>query len=465
MLSTHNQARCRAEDSTRRPRSWTPAATALALVMVLVSGACRGDDGAAPPASSSAATPTTNGAATDAPSADGVLRIGFLYPATGSQASLGPAMLAAAQLAVTELNDNGGILGQPVELVAQDAGDATTDTASASLDQLSAALVDVIIAPPSSGVTSLVLDQVARSGAVLISAANALEEPPSDVPYVQLAPSLELLGRAVGEHLAAAGKTKTLIVARDDPFGQRVSAAAATALKDAGVAATVQPYNAEAEVYTSDIAAAVAAKPARLVLIGYAELAEFLAGLIAGGATPATVPTFVVSDRLDDALFRRFTQPGALTGVAAIGTGSEVASRQSGFAQQLAAAPATANTTANTTAAGSAAARVLFAAESYDAVVIAALAAARARSDAPAAISDAAAAVTGGQDGDGCADAAACLAVLASGRDTLSYRGEGGPYRLDQDNVATAATFARFPVGTDNKLATGQAEIFRVGDK
>lgn len=364
-------------------------------------------------------------------------------------------MLAAAELAVAQLNEAGGVLGQPVELVSQDAGDATTDTASAALDQLSAALVDVIIAPPSSGVTSLVLDQVARSGAALISAANPPDEVPRDIPFVQLAPSLELLGRAVGERVAVAGTAKTLIVARDDPFGQRVSAAAAAALDDAGVTATVQSFNAEAEVYTADIAAAVAAKPARVVLIGYAELAEFLAGLIAGGSVPATVPTFVVSDRLDDALFRRFTTPGALTGVAAIGTGSEIAARQNGFASQLGLAAARPTDPAT---------RVLFAAESYDAVVIAALAAAQARSDAPAAIARAAASVSGSDDGDTCADAAACLAVLASGQQSVTYRGEAGPYRLDQDNVATAATFARFPIGPDNKLAVGQADIFRVGD-
>lgn len=385
-----------------------------------------------------------------------MLRIGFLYPETGSQAALGPAMLAAAELAVAQLNDEGGVLGQPVELVAQDAGDATTDTASASLDQLSAALVDVIIAPPSSGVTSLVLDRVARSGAALITAANALDEPPADIPYVQLAPSWELLGRAVGESVAASGRAKTLVVARDDPFGQRVSAAAAAALDDAGIDTIVQPYNPEAEVYTSDIAVAVAAKPARVVLIGYAELAEFLAGLIAGGSTPATVATFVVSDRLDDALFRRFTQPGALTGVAAIGTGSEIASRQSRFAEQLDLGSGISGADPGV--------RTLFAAESYDAVMIAALATAKARSDAPRAIADAAGSVSGSEGGDACADGPACLAVLASGGETLTYRGEGGPYRLNGDNVATAATFARVPIGTDNKLAAGQAEIFRVGD-
>lgn len=195
------------------------------VVAATIAGACRSEDKAAPPASSSAAS-TSVAPTADGPTADGVLRVGLLYPATGSQAALGPAMLAAAELAVSQLNEEGGVLGHPVELVAQDAGDATTDTASASLDQLSAALVDVIIAPPSSGVTSLVLDKVARSGAVLISAANALLEPPTGIPYIQLAPSLELLGQAVGEQVAASGNAKTLIVARDDPFGQRVSAAA-----------------------------------------------------------------------------------------------------------------------------------------------------------------------------------------------------------------------------------------------
>lgn len=418
------------------------------LAMALFATACSSDERAAPVNTVAVTQPPTTSIDPDTPTADGVLRIGVLYPQTGGQADLGPAMRAAGELALADLNEAGGVLGQPVEVIFADAGDATTDTASASLDRLAAAKVDVIIAPPSSGVTSLVLDKVARSGAVLISSANPPAEAPSEVPYLQLAPSLELLGQAVGERLAAKGLPSALIVARDDPFGQRVSAAAATALKAKGVTATVQRYNPEAEVYTADVANALAAGPAQVVFVGYAEVADFLSGFIARGVLPANFPLYVVSDRLDNALFRRFTQPGILNGLRAIGLGSEVESRGNGFAQRLVKADPAATNAA-------------FAAPTYDAVVVAALAAAKSVSDAPLALREAAPSVTGGTKGDRCADEAACLAMLASGRQDVTYAGQGGPYRLDQQRLATAGTFAEFPMGSDNRLATGQAEAFR----
>ncbi len=48
---------------------------------------------------------------------------------------------------------------------------------------------DVIVGPPSSAVTTLVLDKVARSSAALISPGNPVPDPPTDLPYIQVAPS------------------------------------------------------------------------------------------------------------------------------------------------------------------------------------------------------------------------------------------------------------------------------------
>jgi branched-chain amino acid transport system substrate-binding protein len=48
------------------------------------------------------------------------IKIGLSAPLTGEAASFGQNQLAGAELAVKELNDNGGILGRPVELIVED---------------------------------------------------------------------------------------------------------------------------------------------------------------------------------------------------------------------------------------------------------------------------------------------------------------------------------------------------------
>lgn len=430
-------------------RSWllTRPVRAAAATVALSAAACSGDDAAPPDTTPPTVAPTSTTVDPDNPTADGVLRIGVLVPETGGQAALGAPLRAAAQAAVDDVNEAGGVLGEPVELLFGDAGDATTDTAGASVDTFAGRKVDVIIGPPSSGVTSLVLDKVARSTAVLVSPGNALADPPSDVPYLQLAPGLELLGAAVGQRVAANGLPTALIVARDDPFGQRVSASVADALAAEDVTATVQAYNPESDVYGADVAAALAAGPAQVVLVGYAELADFLSGFIAQGALPATLPTTVVTDRLDQALFRRFSPP-VLQGLQAVGPGSAA---DTGEASGTGGAGGTGGFIPGP-----------FAAEVYDAVAVVSLAAARAGSDAPDALRAAAPSVTGGADGgraEACATIAACLTAAVDG--AVRYEGRAGPYRLDDDGVPTEAVFAAYAIGADNTLAAATVTTFR----
>ena len=52
----------------------------------------------------------------------GPLRIGTLVPSTGLMSSVGPAEAAGISLAVKDVDDAGGVLGQPMTVVEGDAG-------------------------------------------------------------------------------------------------------------------------------------------------------------------------------------------------------------------------------------------------------------------------------------------------------------------------------------------------------
>lgn len=105
-----------------------------ALACVLLLAGCTTE--AAPPE----ATPTVAPVVV-APSGDGTVRIGTLFPMTGPAAATGAAQVAGTELAAREITEQGRILGTPIEIVHRDSAvDAAT-----SLTDLLARGVDVVL--------------------------------------------------------------------------------------------------------------------------------------------------------------------------------------------------------------------------------------------------------------------------------------------------------------------------------
>jgi branched-chain amino acid transport system substrate-binding protein len=105
-----------------------------------------------------------------------------------------------------------------------------------------------------------------------------------------------------------------------------------------------------------------------------------------------------------------------------------------------------------------------FAAEAYDAVNLAALAAAAAGDDAGRSIAASLIAVSGGtaggqdtgQPGKVCLSYADCLAVVKTGA-KINYDGESGPVAFDTHGDITTANFMVFTYGADNRaVLTGR---------
>jgi len=85
------------------------------------------------------ATPTASGV--PAPTGDGLLRIGTMFPMTGEAAASGAAQVAGTEVAAREIAAQGGVLGQPVQLIHRN---SAGDTAAAIAD-LTARGVDVVL--------------------------------------------------------------------------------------------------------------------------------------------------------------------------------------------------------------------------------------------------------------------------------------------------------------------------------
>jgi ABC-type branched-subunit amino acid transport system substrate-binding protein len=167
------------------------------------------------------------------PPPDGQLRIGMLLPTTGSEATLGEAERAGVRAAVKEINDAGGVLGRPIDLID---GDESKNLQS-EVSQLLAKGVDAIIGPASSDDVEPILDQVTSTGVVLISpsaTASSLTSLVDRGRFFQMAPSDALQGQVLADVAAGDGITNVIVLAQKGTYGQAAAFDFAKAFADKG---------------------------------------------------------------------------------------------------------------------------------------------------------------------------------------------------------------------------------------
>jgi branched-chain amino acid transport system substrate-binding protein len=106
---------------------------------------------------------------------DGPIVLGMITPLSGSSSAIGPYMKNGAQLAVDEINADGGVDGRDLELVAED-GACDAKTAAAAANKLVTKQVDVSVGGYCSGATLPTLPIFDKAGVpMIIPAANSTE--------------------------------------------------------------------------------------------------------------------------------------------------------------------------------------------------------------------------------------------------------------------------------------------------
>jgi neutral amino acid transport system substrate-binding protein len=371
-------------------------------------------------------------------SGDGTLRVGLILDSTGGNAFLNAPQLAAAKLAVQEINAAGGHKGKPVELLPTESGQDAAGQAQA----LVAAKADVVIGPTDSSHAAAAIDILSRARTPLISPANTaagLSTANSGGYYFRTAAADVAQGPVLVKLAKDAGATTVAVIHQEGSYGRDVSAAVATSAGQAGLEVTVT----------------AGFKPGE-------------AGSAAAAVDKANADAVIVIAR-DGA-------QGALAELGNAGVdGKRIILSDGAFARYGSRLPAKSLEGARTVVAGQLPdadfqARLLtvdpglkdvsFAAEAYDAVTVAALAAARAQDDAGRSIAANLLAASGGtvegSTGEPAAEACLtykdCRAGLMSGPD-INYDGESGPVAFDANGDITTATFTVYTYGADNNPA------------
>ena len=241
---------------------------------------------------------------------DGKLVLGTILPQTGSLAFLGPPEFAAFDLAISDINAAGGVLGQPVTGIKGDSGDATTDTANQTVDRLLSQNVDAIIGAASSGVSLTVIDKITGAGVVQFSPANTskkLSDYPDKGLYFRTAPSDILQGAVIGGVIADDGNATVGIIARNDAYGTGLLEDTKKALADAGVKVVAEKvYDEKAQTFDAEVDEIAAADPDAILVIGFDESSRILTTMVEKGVGPAKKAVYGVDGNMGNALGEAF---------------------------------------------------------------------------------------------------------------------------------------------------------------
>ncbi len=413
----------------------------LIAVLAMVAAACGdGDTGdttttaaeaAAETTAAEAVTETTAAAVDDeCAGGDGVLTIGTLLPVTGDLAFLGPPEVAGARLALEDINAAGGVLGVNMALHEGDSGDTNQDIANPEVDRLIALDADAIIGAASSAVSKLVIDKITTNNIIHFSPANTSPDFTTyddNGLYFRTAPSDLLQGKVLADQVAGEGNETVAVLYRQESYGQGLADAFKENFEAAG--GTVDPFTAYAvdtENFDAEVDAMVAAGPDAIVVIGFAESANILTTMHERGIGPLSDTNVWGVDGNIGGIGAELADPGIIAGMRGTEPSVDLSSITD-FTDRLDAAYE-----------GGVGGVFAYGAETYDAIVIVALAAVTAGCDDPVEVAAQINGVT--KDGVKCTDFAAC-ADLLSGNEDIDYDGQGGPYEFVDAGEPAAASF------------------------
>lgn len=439
----------------RLSRVRRPAFAAVAVLAVLAA-ACSDDDGASgggddgiDPAEVVAADREIGDAAPQCEgTSDGVLRIGSLLPATGDLALLGPAMFAAADLAVADVNAAGGVSGKPVAYVRGDEGGANATT---SVQTHIDAGADVILGAASTAVSEEQFDTIIDACRVMFSPANTganFTVADDDDLYFRTAPSDVLQGQVLAQLASEDAIGSAAILARDDGYGESLAYFVRTNLEAAGIEVVAEHlYDPSSADLAEEVEPVLEANPDGLFVIGYDETGTLLRALRDQGFNAAEKRIYLADGNTTNTVGDDFTEEGAMAGVRGTYPATQVAAD---FARRL-------------TTQDPAIVDVVYGPETYDAVIVTALAALAAGTDQPDAIAREINEVTRG--GTPCTSFQQCRDLLAAGTD-INYNGPSGLLEFARPGEPTTATIAVLSFGANNRIdpAATQYRNVAVGD-
>ncbi|MGP3535701.1 ABC transporter substrate-binding protein [Microbacterium sp. RD1] len=371
------------------------------------------------------------------------LKIGTALPQTGTLAFLGPPEEAGVAYATSQINEISDETGLTLEVTYGDSGDTDNKAYETEIPRLLGEDVSAIIGAASSGTSLQFIDQVVGAGVIQFSPANtsdAFTTYEDNGLYFRTAPSDVLQGEVLGNLIAEDGAQTLGLIVLNDSYGTGLAKYVSEAFEAAGgevVAETT--YNTGDTTFDAQISEVLAADPDAIALITFDEVSTILPSLF--GQFPAEGLYFVDGNLKN---FGDAFPAGSLTGAKGTLPGLSIDSI-SDFTGELDAFLEAEGTPALED--------YSYAAESYDATILLALASLAAGSTDSEAIAEKLIEVSGGAgDGETCDSYQACADIILGGG-TADYDGISGPITFDEVGDPTEASIGIYQFGEDNNYA------------
>ena len=278
---------------------------AAVAALALVASACADDDDA----DDTTTEAPDNGEATggDRGNVDGVLVLGSMVPQTGDLSVIVESLQVPIDIAIEEINEAGGVLGEEVVLIQGDDG-TDPSVAQTTYDQLvNSENVDAIIGPAPSSVAARVTESIGTDQVPMCSGSTTAADltDAGDGYFFRTAPGDSLQGPALAELIANDRQTSVAIVARNDDYGSGFADELGTALDESGIDVTETVlYNPDSGTgYDADVQQAIDSDPEAVVVIGFNDDgAQILSAMIGAGAGPADIPIYTADGMQSDEL-------------------------------------------------------------------------------------------------------------------------------------------------------------------
>ncbi|HEU5036050.1 MAG TPA: ABC transporter substrate-binding protein [Nocardioides sp.] len=371
------------------------------------------------------------------------LRVGGILPLTGSLAYLGPPEIAGVGLAVSDINAAGGVDGAQACHDIQDSGDSSDMSIStASAGTLVSSKPSLVVGAASSSVSLNVVDTFADNKIVEISPANTAVDLSGYSPwYFRTAPPDGVQGNALGTLITTDGYTKVGFLVFNDTYGTGLRNAVEQTVDAAGGSCVYgckgkgQEFPPGQTTFSSEVSGVLAAKPDAIVVLAFDETKSIIPELKAQGWDMSKVYLSDGNTADYSADFDKGTMAGAQGTIPGADPDQAFKDRLQGW---------------NQSANGEKLKDYAYGAESYDATILAALAAVKGGGTDPTTIQKNLPAVSGATDGEECTSYADCVALLEDGKE-IRYTGPSGIGPFDDENDPSSAFVGIYTYNADNK--------------
>ncbi|MFI6424870.1 ABC transporter substrate-binding protein [Promicromonospora sp. NPDC050880] len=373
------------------------------------------------------------------------LKIGTLLPLTGNLAYLGPPEVAGVGLAVADINEAGGVLGNDVEIASADSGDGDNLAVSTnSVTDLLGQDVSAIIGAASSTVTLNVVDSVTEAGVLQVSPANTSTTLSGYSPlFARTAPPDTVQGQALGSLMLEDGHQKVAFLTMQDDYAtglrdnvQKAVEAGGGEVVYGGTGDGTEFAQAETN-FANVVSDALAAKPDAIAIFAFEETKAAIAELVTQKWEFAG-NTYLCDGNTAD--YSKDFDPGTLEGVKGTIPGADA---PEDFKERL-------NEWYQEDA-GEELSDYAYAPESYDAAILVALAAVRGEGTDGQTLADNIRAVSGSEEGaTEVSTFEEGVEALEAG-DEISYTGVAGIGPLNEDNDPSSAFIGVYEYDDTNK--------------